>query len=102
MTRPLSALHPPDCPKHHCHASACGAHIKPEMLMCARHWRMAPPPQAQQRRVYATYRPGQCDDKQPSAEWHAAADLAICSVAHTEWPNLAPPHRCQRTKEIAS
>lgn len=44
MTRPLSALHPPDCPKHHCHASACGAHIKPEMLMCARHWRMAPPP----------------------------------------------------------
>lgn len=43
---------------------------------------------------------GQCDDKQPSAEWHAAADAAICVVAHQEYPQLAPPHRKCGLKEL--
>lgn len=34
-----------------------------------------------QRRVWATYRPGQCDDKAPSESWHEAADAAIAAVA---------------------
>ena len=87
--------HDPSCPKHHCHASGCGSHVKPELLMCARHWRQVP--KEIQRRVWATYRPGQCEDKLPSAAWHAAADAAICSVAHQTVPGnpaAAPPHRC--------
>ena len=84
------------CERHHCHAVTCGKHVKPELLMCRGHWLMVPA--SIQRRVWATYRPGQCDDKQPSKEWHAAADAAICAVAHREWPRLAPPHKCVRTE----
>lgn len=68
--------------EHHCHARNCGVATKPEMLMCFRHWRMVP--RDLQRRVWATYRDGQCDDKQPSREWHAAADAAIAAVAEKE------------------
>lgn len=67
---------------HHCHARGCTAATKPEMLMCLRHWRMVP--RDMQRRVWATYRQGQCDNKQPSLEWHAAADAAIEAVANQE------------------
>lgn len=61
--------------------------------MCAKHWRMVP--YKIQRRVWSNYRPGQCDDKNPTPYWHGAADAAICVVAHQEYPDLAPPHfRC--------
>lgn len=52
------------------------------MLMCLKHWRMVP--RDIQRRVWSTYRPGQCDDKQPSESWHEAADAAIAAVATKE------------------
>lgn len=59
------------------------------MLMCFRHWRMVP--REMQRRVWATYRPGQCDDKNISREWLAAADAAIDAVAAKEGlPTRAP------------
>lgn len=64
---------------HTCHARGCTTHVAPEMLMCKRHWFMVPP--AIRRRVWATYRPGQCDDMNPSVEWHKAADDAIAAVA---------------------
>lgn len=67
---------------HTCHAKLCAAPCRPELLMCLRHWRMVP--KALQRRVYETYRPGQCDDKLPSREWREAADAAIASVALKE------------------
>lgn len=41
-------------------------------------------PKPLQQRVWATYRPGQEIDKQPSAEWHAAAQNAIAVVAALE------------------
>ena len=47
--------------------------------MCLRHWRMVP--RKIQRAVWATYRDGQCDDMNPSKEWHCAADAAIGFVA---------------------
>ena len=34
-------------------------------------------PRKIQRAVWAAYRPGQCDDMRPSAEWFVAADAAI-------------------------
>lgn len=87
---------------HHCHARGCATPCKPEMLMCLKHWRMVP--RKLQRAVWATYRPGQCDDKQPSVEWHEAADAAIAAVAAKEAPKLIEhtevadplPDRCPR------
>jgi hypothetical protein len=72
----------PGDPPHHCHARGCTTPVKPEMLMCLRHWRMVP--RKLQKAVWDTYRPGQCDDKRPSREWHDAADAAIKYVAALE------------------
>lgn len=47
--------------------------------MCRTHWSKVPT--YLQRRVWTTYRSGQCDDKSPSMEWHAAADAAIGAAA---------------------
>jgi len=65
--------------KHTCHARGCGTPCRPVYLMCPRHWRMVHA--KLQRAVWRTYRPGQCDDKRPSEEWHEAADAAIGYVA---------------------
>lgn len=67
---------------HHCHATGCRTSCKPEFLMCYSHWRCVPA--RLQNAVYRTYRPGQCDDMQPSKEWHLAADAAIGYVARLE------------------
>lgn len=67
---------------HHCHAIRCATDCPPAMLMCGRHWRMVPP--ALQRAVWATYRDGQENDKQPSQQWFLAAETAILAVAVRE------------------
>jgi hypothetical protein len=67
---------------HHCHAEGCKAPCPPERLMCLKHWRLVP--KNLQRAVWASYRPGQCDDKQPSRLWFKAADAAIAAVAAKE------------------
>lgn len=67
---------------HNCHAIACKTRCKPEFLMCGRHW--AKVPEVYKKLVWKHYRHGQCDDKEPSPEWHAAADLAIAAVALKE------------------
>lgn len=67
---------------HTCHARFCETPVKPEMLMCAKHWRMVP--RALQQDVWKNYRDGQCDDKQPSEAWHEAADAAIDAVLRKE------------------
>lgn len=72
--------------EHHCHAIGCTTTCVPERLMCLRHWRMVP--KDLQREVWRTYRVGQCDDKAPSEEWHAAADAAIVAVAIKEGRTL--------------
>lgn len=50
--------------------------------MCLKHWRMVPV--KLQRAVWRHYRPGQCDDRDPSSDWHKAADAAIGYVARLE------------------
>ena len=64
---------------HHCHARGCTTRVPPEMLFCRGHWFRVP--RKIQRAVWAAYRPGQCDDKNPSVSWHEAADAAIGYVA---------------------
>lgn len=73
--------------QHHCHAKGCRKITKPEMLMCFAHWKMVPA--ELQKAVWATYRPGQCDDKKPSEAWHKAADAAIAYVAKRERRGVA-------------
>ena len=63
---------------HHCHAKKCKVPVKPELLMCYKHWKMVP--KEIQNRVWKYYRPGQCDDKKPSKEWIDAANDAIDAV----------------------
>jgi hypothetical protein len=67
---------------HTCHARGCTRRCPPEHLMCRAHWGMVP--LRLQRAVWDAYRPGQCDDKQPSESWHEAADAAIAAVAEIE------------------
>jgi len=67
---------------HTCHAKLCDTACPPRFLMCGRHWAMVP--SKLQRRVYATFRRGQCEDMRPSLEWHEAADAAIAAVALEE------------------
>ena len=67
---------------HTCHARGCPTPVKPELLMCPKHWGMVP--RDLQRAVWQSYRPGQCEDMNPFAEWHVAADAAIGYVALRE------------------
>ncbi len=70
---------------HHCHAIGCATACPPDYLMCPRHWRMVPG--IIQRAVWNSYRPGQCDDMNPSEAWHRAADraIAVVAVATRQW-----------------
>ncbi len=67
---------------HHCHARFCEPNAPPRMHMCARHWRMVP--RQRQARLWATYRPGQERDMQPSAAYLRAAAACVRAVAEAE------------------
>lgn len=67
---------------HTCHAYQCNVAVKPEMMMCFRHWKMVPT--LIQKKIWATYRRGQCDDKQISIDYGKAAKAAIRAVAQKE------------------
>ena len=68
--------------EHHCHARNCQTPVKPELMMYFKHWRMVP--KKIQQAVWRHYRPGQCNDKDPSKEWLTAAEAAIGFVARKE------------------
>lgn len=74
--------------EHRCHAQFCGTPCPPEQLMCSRHWNMVPKPI--QDAVWRTYRSGQCDDKNPSREWLAAASKAVMHVREIEEGMVVP------------
>lgn len=80
---------------HTCHARDCQTRVKPELLMCLKHWKKVP--LAIRNAVWQHYRPGQCDDKRPSRDWHRAADAAIGIVARME----CKPLRKSETEALA-
>ena len=82
--------------EHHCHARGCTAAVKPELLMCWNHWKRVP--KNIQSAVYQHYRPGQCDDKHPSKEWHQAADAAIGYLARLDGKSVRPVEEEALTK----
>lgn len=67
---------------HLCHAIGCHTPVPPKMLMCLKHWRMVPRDLQQQ--VWATYRPGQEDDKNPSEAYMVAQERAVNAVRTKE------------------
>jgi len=67
---------------HTCHAYRCQTPCPPRMLMCRAHWFQVPKPL--QDAVWAAYRPGQEEDKQPSAAWLLACTLAQNAVGLKE------------------
>ena len=67
---------------HTCHATGCLAAVAPKMWGCRRHWFMVP--QVLRDRIWATYRPGQEDDKRPSHDYLVAAREAVVTVAEKE------------------
>ena len=67
---------------HRCHAAMCSVPVQPRFLMCRRHWALVP--NELKLAVLRAYRPGQCDDKQPSREYLEAARRAINRVAQIE------------------
>ena len=67
---------------HRCHAIECEKSVPPKMLMCLKHWRMVPA--ENQRNIWATYRPGQEDDKSPSLLYLVNQRLACAAVAEKE------------------
>lgn len=77
---------------HKCHARGCPVEVKPELLMCRRHWGRVP--RVVQQNIWKHYRPGQCDDKDVTKEWLRAADAAIGAVAVKE---LLPISTNERT-----
>lgn len=81
---------------HRCHAYLCSTPVPKELLMCRDHWRMVS--WATQRLVWRTYRPGQCDDKRPSAAWMVAAYAAEAEVALKEGHHEAAQRLVQEAK----
>ncbi len=67
---------------HICHAIGCKTPVAPKLFMCAAHWRLVPKPM--QNAVWATYRPGQERDKQPSTAYLIATHRAMIVVAKAE------------------
>lgn len=58
---------------HKCHWPECQKEVPPKMFMCLPHWRRIPG--VLQKKIWATYRPGQEVDKRPSVEYLAVVAL---------------------------
>lgn len=56
---------------HRCHWPNCKVPVPPKLWGCKKHWFTLP--KALRDRIWATYRPGQEIDKNPSAEYLEAA-----------------------------
>lgn len=67
---------------HTCHATACTSKVPPVMWGCRKHWFMVP--LSIRNRILLTYRPGQCDDMNPSRPYLLAAKDAVIAVATRE------------------
>jgi hypothetical protein len=56
---------------HHCHWPGCERAVPPRLWGCREHWYRLP--SHLRKRIWATYRPGQEIDKDPSSDYIAAA-----------------------------
>lgn len=77
---------------HTCHAYDCDVRTKPEMFMCLKHWRALP--KLFQRGIWASYRPGQCDDWNITKVYAERAKACIQHVAEREGKTIPDGHVC--------
>lgn len=68
--------------QHFCHWPNCPIEVPPKLWGCRTHWFRLP--MSLRARIWRTYRPGQEIDKQPSAEYLAAAKAVREWIAATE------------------
>ena len=67
---------------HVCHATGCKVLTNRVTSICRRHWYSLP--REMRARIWAAYRPGQCDDRQISREYADAARDALRYIAAKE------------------
>ena len=67
---------------HHCHATNCSKKVPPNLFMCRRHWYTLP--EEMRKLIWATYRPGQEDDKSPSRDYCIIAKTCVEYIAKQE------------------
>jgi len=67
---------------HLCHRPTCQVQVPPKLLACRPHWFQLP--KHIRARIWATYRPGQENDKRPSPAY-----LAVVKEALAFWEALA-------------
>ena len=67
---------------HLCHAIGCNVQVRPQLLMCLKHWRLVP--RDLQRAVWAAYVPGQEIRKDPTDEYLEVHRAAVEAVARRE------------------
>ena len=67
---------------HVCHAIGCNVQVRPQLLMCLKHWRLIP--RDLQRAVWAAYVPGQEIRKDPTDEYLDVQRAAVEAVARRE------------------
>jgi hypothetical protein len=67
---------------HTCHAFDCKEKIPPKMFMCRKHWFSLP--SHLRSKIWASYRPGQEIDKNPSKQYIKAAKECIDFIAEKE------------------
>lgn len=76
---------------HHCHWPGCDKAVPPAMWGCSRHWFALPA--ALRAKVWRAYRPGQEQDKRPSADYLQVANEVQEWIATNaqNWPKPKPP-----------
>lgn len=67
---------------HHCHWPGCGKQVPPARWGCLTHWRALP--KRLRDRIWATYRPGQESDLNPSAAYLSVARDVQAWIARKE------------------
>lgn len=73
---------------HTCHAIGCEKRVPPTMFMCKSHWFKVP--KFLRDGIWATYRPGQCDDWNITPEYAEVAKQSIVAVAEKEGRTVDP------------
>lgn len=67
---------------HTCHAAGCQKRVPEAMFMCRAHWFSLP--KAMRDAIWATYRPGQEDDKSITPEYSRTAQECVRLIAKRE------------------
>lgn len=70
---------------HECHWPSCSKQVPPAMWGCREHWMMLP--RFLRQKIWATYRPGQENDRRPSIGYLAAAEQ-VQEWIRQRYPNI--------------